>query len=773
MDVVFITTTSEKLDAVPVINGQVIALSDVDAYYYDQGNTRHSASQHIVTESLPSAGTKGGIYVVTGGSAPGMYVWNEDTFYKVCANADIMYVDVTKAGASTKSCSEIQSFITAGGHVIIRMPGTAYDELVKAKNSSTTVSTTGNKYFPVSYCNGTSAVGVCSTEYIKDDKGYFYLSLEMTSTSATSFTVSTAFIKLQDVVNAMSFSSLNTTTKTLVGAINEVKTTADKQEVVVLTKNGSTISESTSSIFAAISSGALLYLNAGSNIICPLVYNSSSTSSADLRFAYIDSTAPYKLTIYKVSGASSASALSVTTQSSATCLTTGNYTALTTTAKTITGAINELAAKTEVLRLTVSDNTTTTTKSTLSAAYTAGKVIMMHTADDEAYLVDSDGTNNWHFANIVNNVIKIYKLTYTADDINTVTTTTYNTLHEGGYPSLATSAKTIIGAINEVNTKAADPGNFWITVSGSTVDKAYAEISEAVSGNKAIFLKNGTRIGVLTSLSSTTSQIVARFFYLADSDISTQYVSTVTATSSSVTHSAAAVTFLHNGNYSSLNTTAKTVIGAINEVKSSVEEVESGQVAVIKDTVIPVTQEEYDALSEEQKAAKVYIVTDGGSIDEEAVKEIAAAEHVELTKAEYDALSDAEKCNGKVYFVTDEDDDPGQTGPTLETLVITDGVNSGTANKYGNILELTATGIYDSEEYTKQRCTLTMPSTITAPSEDLEGYATCELYDSDSQIYVPGVWKWDHSTNVVRFGPSDHVPEQSATGCKMRFTVVY
>ena len=29
------------------------------------------------------------------------------------------------------------------------------------------------------------------------------------------------------------------------------------------------------------------------------------------------------------------------------------------------------------------------------------------------------------------------------------------------------------------------------------------------------------------------------------------------------------------------------------------------------------------------------------------------AEHVELTQAEYDALSDAEKNNGKVYFITD------------------------------------------------------------------------------------------------------------------------
>lgn len=98
MDVVFITTTSEKLDSVPVVDGQIIALSDVDAYLYDQGGVRRAASQHNVVETLPSIGIQGSTYIVTKGDdthPSGMYVWANDNWIDVLRlHSDIYWVDL-------------------------------------------------------------------------------------------------------------------------------------------------------------------------------------------------------------------------------------------------------------------------------------------------------------------------------------------------------------------------------------------------------------------------------------------------------------------------------------------------------------------------------------------------------------------------------------------------------------------------------------------------------------------------------------------------------
>lgn len=39
----FIKTTTDKLNSIPIVNGQVIALSDKPGLYYDMGNVRHPA----------------------------------------------------------------------------------------------------------------------------------------------------------------------------------------------------------------------------------------------------------------------------------------------------------------------------------------------------------------------------------------------------------------------------------------------------------------------------------------------------------------------------------------------------------------------------------------------------------------------------------------------------------------------------------------------------------------------------------------------------------
>lgn len=109
MDVVFITTTSEKLDSVPVIDGQIIALSDVDAYLYDQGGIRRAASQHNVVTTLPSVGIHGSTYIVTEGDVvhpKGIYVWANDN-----------WIDVTRLGNEVVTLTVIPSSWTTGHHV--------------------------------------------------------------------------------------------------------------------------------------------------------------------------------------------------------------------------------------------------------------------------------------------------------------------------------------------------------------------------------------------------------------------------------------------------------------------------------------------------------------------------------------------------------------------------------------------------------------------------------------------------------------------------------
>ena len=48
MDVKFTTTTSAKLNTLPIEDGQIIALSDRPGYYYDMGSARHKVSSEYV-----------------------------------------------------------------------------------------------------------------------------------------------------------------------------------------------------------------------------------------------------------------------------------------------------------------------------------------------------------------------------------------------------------------------------------------------------------------------------------------------------------------------------------------------------------------------------------------------------------------------------------------------------------------------------------------------------------------------------------------------------
>ena len=57
MDVVFIYTSSSRISTVPVVNGQVIALTDADRWMYDLNNTRHTVGSGSEVTPVLTDGT--------------------------------------------------------------------------------------------------------------------------------------------------------------------------------------------------------------------------------------------------------------------------------------------------------------------------------------------------------------------------------------------------------------------------------------------------------------------------------------------------------------------------------------------------------------------------------------------------------------------------------------------------------------------------------------------------------------------------------------------
>lgn len=88
MDVKYITATAEQLPTVPIVDGQIIAISNSDAFFYDMGSTRRPVSGQKMVESLPES--TDGIYpntlfYVTSGDNKGI-VWWTGTEFIVVAN---------------------------------------------------------------------------------------------------------------------------------------------------------------------------------------------------------------------------------------------------------------------------------------------------------------------------------------------------------------------------------------------------------------------------------------------------------------------------------------------------------------------------------------------------------------------------------------------------------------------------------------------------------------------------------------------------------------
>ena len=79
MDVQFTTTTRENLPNLAIADGQIIAISDDNGYYYDMGGVRRSVGGFLTVTSLPESGNKDTIYLLAKGDFATPYAWAEST----------------------------------------------------------------------------------------------------------------------------------------------------------------------------------------------------------------------------------------------------------------------------------------------------------------------------------------------------------------------------------------------------------------------------------------------------------------------------------------------------------------------------------------------------------------------------------------------------------------------------------------------------------------------------------------------------------------------
>ena len=89
MDVKFTSVKKSNLGTVPVIDGQIVAVSDSSCLYYDFNSTRHIAGCVRVAANLSGKGNDGELLVVTSGDDSGLYYWDSKlNAYVLLANKD-------------------------------------------------------------------------------------------------------------------------------------------------------------------------------------------------------------------------------------------------------------------------------------------------------------------------------------------------------------------------------------------------------------------------------------------------------------------------------------------------------------------------------------------------------------------------------------------------------------------------------------------------------------------------------------------------------------
>ena len=123
----FLTTTAAKVNTIPVVNGQIIALSDRPGWYYDMGNTRHSVTGDVIDTSLPARGETDTLYVINSATegVSGVYIWSGTEFVKICG------LDNEKVQTSTSSATRVylvgSTSNAAGSETLVKNVGVYVD----------------------------------------------------------------------------------------------------------------------------------------------------------------------------------------------------------------------------------------------------------------------------------------------------------------------------------------------------------------------------------------------------------------------------------------------------------------------------------------------------------------------------------------------------------------------------------------------------------------------------------------------------------------------
>ena len=165
------------------------------------------------------------------------------------------------------------------------------------------------------------------------------------------------------------------------------------------------------------------------------------------------------------------------------------------------------------------------------------------------------------------------------------------------------------------------------------------------------------------------------------------------------------------------------------------------------------TQAEYDALSDEEKNnGTVYFITDaeGNSSD--------GATHIELTQAEYDALSEEKKNNGTVYFITDaEADSIIASNVPLTTLTNSSDINSDAVITYmvKNGMCTVSANTVSSTKMSAGNITLTTGLPI--PVNTTCWYSLCTDSNATTAPLQNLLLKIDSSGNLIGYKGTDNI----------------
>ena len=108
MEVKFTSTTKQNLNSLPIVNGQLIAVSDMDEYYYDLGSERRSVSGVVVRSSLPATGQTNKLYIVSDNNEIRLYTYDGQQF---CTTGSGNIDDLGPSTTTTYSSSKIESLV--------------------------------------------------------------------------------------------------------------------------------------------------------------------------------------------------------------------------------------------------------------------------------------------------------------------------------------------------------------------------------------------------------------------------------------------------------------------------------------------------------------------------------------------------------------------------------------------------------------------------------------------------------------------------------------